>query len=341
MRRLALLTLGAALMSSSCSNRADDFFWFRSADADMPVWVRGSPESRTFVIFLQGGPGNPTQMVDAMFPEVTADLDEHYGMVYFDQRASGVSVGDADPESLTLDQFAEDLDVLVDILRSRYEIDHLFLWGISWGGTLGNYYLLDPERAAKIDGWIEMDGGDNGPLAYQLARPQIIEFANQQIAAGTRERYWEKALEYYDDNPSVLPPPPDNITHYDYVYEAGGYFYDPNDGFKSFLPYFFRGPFGLTYLGNQRYVDAEMDVDTINLHPDLGAITLPALIIWGAEDLVVPLEVGEQTYEALGTPAADKTLVVLEKTAHTVPTEAPAESLAAMHTFINGVVESE
>ncbi len=339
MKVLATVVLAASLTGCVGSQKGDDYFWFRSEGADMPVWVRGQRDSSVFVVFLQGGPGNPTQMVDAMFPEMTADLDQHYGMVYYDQRASGISVGNASPETLSLEQYAEDLDVLVDILHSRYEIEHLFLWGVSWGGTLGNHYLSDPQRQAKIAGWIEMDGGDNMPLAYEISRPKIMDFATAQIAAGTREGYWRKALDYYEENEDKLPPPPQNLTHYNYVFDAGGYFYDPEDGFDSFLPYMFSGPFGVDYFSNQSYVDRHMDIDTINLHPELGAITVPALVIWGENDLVVPVEVGQLTYEALGTAEADKTLLILENTAHTVPNEAPAESLEAMHAFISGVVD--
>ena len=333
------MLLALALLSCSGKKKGDDFFWYRSAGADMPVWVRGKEDAKTFVVFIQGGPGNPTQMVDAMFPEVTKDLDENYRMVYFDQRASGVSVGNANPESLNIQQFADDLDLLIDILHERYDIEHLFLWGISWGGTLGNYYLLDPERQARIDGWIEMDGGENFEMAYNLSRPQIIDFAKAQITAGEREKYWKSALEYYAKHPDKLPPPPDNLQHFFYVYDAGGYFFDPDDGFDSFLPYFFSGPFGTTYFGNQKYVDKHVALDSINLHPQMSAITLPTLIIWGEEDLVVLVEVGRATFDAIGTPESDKTLVIIPETAHTVPNESPVETLEAMHTFISEVVQ--
>jgi pimeloyl-ACP methyl ester carboxylesterase len=315
----------------------DDYFWFRSAGADMPVWVRGQLDGGTFVVFLQGGPGNPTAMVDAMFPEMTPTLDERYAMVYYDQRASGVSVGNASPDTLTVEQYVADLDLLIDLLHERYTIDHLFLWGISWGGTLGNAYLVDAQRQARVDGWIEMAGGENQGLAYSIARPQIIAIAEQRIAAGDRVSYWEGALEYYAEHDERLPAPPDNLQHYFYVYDAGGYFYDPDDGFDSFWPYVFAGPFGLTYFGNQAYVDHNLDADAINLHPEMANITLPSLLIWGREDLVVPLGVGEASFAALGTPSDQKTLLVLDETAHTIPNEAPEESLAAMQVFIEGV----
>ena len=92
---------------------------------------------------------------------------------------------------------------------------------------------------------------------------------------------------------------------------------------------------------NQAYVDSTVDADTLNLHPQMANITIPTLLMWGREDLVVPLEVGEASYAALGTPDDDKTLLVFDDTAHTVPNEAPQESLDAMEAFIDAVLAGE
>lgn len=333
-----LLALGA----SSCigAHPGEDFFWFENDNAEMPVSVRGNVDSGTFVIYLQGGPGNPTQMIDAMFPEMTPTLDERYGMVYYDQRGSGISTGNPSKESMTPEQFAADLDVLIDILEERYTVEHLFLWGISWGGALGNQYLSTGDNQDRVDGWIEMAGGENQVLGYQLARPRVMAHAQEQLDEGNRTSHWEGVLDYYAANVDQLPPPPANIDHYNNVYDAGGYFYDPDDGFDSFAPYVFSGPFSLTtYLANQSFVDRTMDVDSLNLHPQMANITIPALLMWGREDLVVPVGVGEASYAALGTPEADKTLLVFDDTAHTVPNEAPEQSLEAMHSFISDIVD--
>jgi pimeloyl-ACP methyl ester carboxylesterase len=339
MKRILALLLLCGPAACTGAHPGDDFFWFENANAEMPVWVRGQVDSGTFVIYLQGGPGNPTQMIDAMFPEMTPTLDERYAMVYYDQRASGISAGNASEASMTPEQFADDLDVLIDILEERYTVDHLFLWGISWGGTLGNQYLSTDNRQDRVDGWIEMAGGENQVLGYQVARPQVMEHARDQIALGDRVSHWEGALDYYESNPERLPPPPDNLAHYNYVFDAGGYFFDPADGFDSFVPYLFQGPFSLTtYLANQAFVDRVMDVDSQNLHPRMADITIPALLMWGREDLVVPVEVGQASYDALGTPEADKTLLIFDDTSHTVPNEAPAQSLEAMDAFIQDIV---
>ena len=59
----------------------------------------------------------------------------------------------------------------------------------------------------------------------------------------------------------------------------------------------------------------------------LGGVRTPTLILWGAEDRVVPLECGERYAKAM--PAAK--LAVIEKAGHLVDMERPAERRAGHH----------
>ena len=61
----------------------------------------------------------------------------------------------------------------------------------------------------------------------------------------------------------------------------------------------------------------------------LGGVKTPALVLWGAEDRVVPLECGERYAKAM--PAAK--LVVIEKAGHLVDMERPAEVARAIIDF--------
>jgi pimeloyl-ACP methyl ester carboxylesterase len=61
----------------------------------------------------------------------------------------------------------------------------------------------------------------------------------------------------------------------------------------------------------------------------LGGVRTPALVVWGAEDRVVPLECGERYAKAL--PAAR--LVVIEGAGHLVDMERPAELARAIIDF--------
>jgi pimeloyl-ACP methyl ester carboxylesterase len=65
---------------------------------------------------------------------------------------------------------------------------------------------------------------------------------------------------------------------------------------------------------------------------DLGAVTMPTLLLWGAEDEVAPVKSAARYQEALPEAA----LVVFESVGHAVQAEAPMESAAVVHTFLKG-----
>jgi len=52
------------------------------------------------------------------------------------------------------------------------------------------------------------------------------------------------------------------------------------------------------------------------LTPKLKTITLPSLLLWGKYDFVVPPSLGEEMLEELGTPIADKSLILFEQSGH-------------------------
>ncbi|TLS39393.1 alpha/beta hydrolase [Pseudalkalibacillus caeni] len=71
----------------------------------------------------------------------------------------------------------------------------------------------------------------------------------------------------------------------------------------------------------------EGDLSTV----ELNKINIPALLIWGKEDHLVPLRVGKRMARDL----LDSKLIVLEKTGHLVPEEKPDEVFEAMKRFIS------
>src|ERR1041384_2206726 len=103
-KALVMLTclcgLGCAPLSEKYSD--GDFLFLRDNGADMPVWVRGDRHADTFLIYLHGGPGVSAIAGFASAPPFLA-LRDHFRLVFWDQRASGMSQGDPPESSLTLD----------------------------------------------------------------------------------------------------------------------------------------------------------------------------------------------------------------------------------------------
>ncbi len=84
---------------SSCEKseffKTGEYFFLRSEGADMPVWVRGNQNGRVFILVLHGGPGSRASEYIGL-PSFDA-LEKEYALVYWDQRASGNSQGNAKP----------------------------------------------------------------------------------------------------------------------------------------------------------------------------------------------------------------------------------------------------
>ena len=111
--------------------QSGDFFFLVNKGADMPVSVQGNKASGVFILFLHGGPGG-TALQKMDLPAFN-DLESSYATVFWDQRASGSSQGNSQNNLLTLPQFVEDLDKLVDLISGKYNNPKIFLMGHSFG----------------------------------------------------------------------------------------------------------------------------------------------------------------------------------------------------------------
>jgi pimeloyl-ACP methyl ester carboxylesterase len=319
-----LMMVGLLAACKKESSTEGDQFFLRSEGADMPVWVRGNKSARVFILVLHGGPGSYVSEYIGM-PAFNS-LEHEYAVVYWDQRASGDSQGNAKPESLTREQFVRDLDKLVALIQNKYNQPTLFLLGHSWGGTLGTLYLLDAQRQSKIKGWIQVDGLHDTNAAYQLSRAFVMNYAQQQVSAGNQVEKWQKIIRWYEEHPTSELG--EASKHPEYVDEANGYYYKDNPGQEASLKAIFNSPrAGLAELYNSRYVARHEKslLEGLDLSSQMPAITLPTLILWGKHDGILPLPLAQDYYSKLGTPAAQKPVVVFEESAHSPMAEEPAK----------------
>lgn len=327
--RIALLLLVAL---TGCTKgkllKEGDFFYLTNKDALMPVWVRGNKDAGKFIIMLHGGPEGGSSQYYTVFP-AHKKIEEQFAIVYWDQRMCGMSQGNPSMADATLQQFTEDLDKLVTLIQTKYNKPEIFLMGHSWGGALGVNYLLQHQH--KISGWIEIDGGHSWTTANALARTKMIDYAREKIAANSEKDYWGFALNWYNSHPVVGI---NDNTHYTFVGKANGYDYNPkSDSLQvPFTQLLFYSPISTAYFFvpyKFSFLNAGLD-----LQPEIGKITLPSLICWGRHDKVFPVSIATDTYEKLGTPAANKYLHVFDISAHSPNYEQPMEFADAVIRFV-------
>ncbi len=109
------------------------------------VLIRGFDVDRPVLLWLHGGPGGPMMPVAHV---VGGGLEKHVVVVHWDQRGSGRSArSTVSRESLNLEQFLSDTRELIEILRSRFDADRIFLLGHSWGSVLG---LITAQRHPEL-----------------------------------------------------------------------------------------------------------------------------------------------------------------------------------------------
>ena len=330
---LALLAI--VLGSTVVKIWPEDYFWIERANARMPVWVRGNIDSGTFIVFNHGGPGS-SGTAESLFEVSPGNgrsdhasplqvLENDCAVVYWDQRHSGMSTGTADPNDSRMEDFGEDLALVIGELRTRYNVQHLFLIGQSWGHSVALSYLtlVDDwaDNQAGVDGYIDYKGNHEQDVAYQAARPRIVEFANQEIAAGRDVAYWKAAIQFYEQTPDLLDIADFN-AHDEYAFRAMQVYTPIQDRIWVYFKASIFSPLNgwAVYFNNKKTVEAEeftkrIATDTA-LSQSLPRLSLPVLLIYGAKDLRAPVEVGQSIYQAISTPDPQKILLTLPNSRH-------------------------
>lgn len=116
---------------------SEDFVSFRG----FSTWYRVvgdlvQPESAKFpLLVLHGGPGLPHDYLEPL--EALAQEDRH-PVVFYDQLGCGNSDQPHDPSLWTIELFQEELATV----RHELGLDHVHLFGHSWGGMLAMEYAL-------------------------------------------------------------------------------------------------------------------------------------------------------------------------------------------------------
>ncbi len=323
----------------SCNKEplGSDYVFIRHKGADMPVWAKGNLDADVFIIYLHGGPGG-SSFID-IHNNFFSDIEDQYAMVYYDQRASGNSIGHSDEALLTLEQFVEDLDIIVQYVQATYAPQRIVLLGHSWGGTLGTAYLLNTEYRDKIAGWIEVDGGHNlGQGAYQYSRDYVLNVADSLIERQVDTNKWEEIKAYYQDKPTwrdsdII------IQHSKNVTEAGGYFYDDanRDGLVGLNKILFSETDFLALLAQNKQVIKNMDVWHYDFTDRLGEIAIPKLVLWGIADGILPVELAYEAKDAMNLE--DDQFYIFQESAHSPHYEQTALFNQKVISFIENYIE--
>ena len=98
------------------------------------ITIRGKNIHNPVLLELAGGPGGSELPGIRM---VLAPLEDHFVVVNWDQPGAGKSYGAVPIATLTPQRYVSDAHALIQLLRTRFHQDKIYLLGESWGSILG------------------------------------------------------------------------------------------------------------------------------------------------------------------------------------------------------------
>lgn len=277
---------------------------------DQYVMTRGSDIHNPILLFLHGGPGYSQISFARKYQE---KLEEHFVVVNWDQRGSGMSYTFGIPtETMNREQFVEDSKALIDHLCNQYDDEKIYLAGHSWGSELG-LYVIDryPERVAAFISLGQVVNGTEGELlSYDFVVEQAQENRNT------------KALEELEKigRPPYQNPVSDTITQRKWLGKYGGVERKVNTMRDIILSSVFSTEYsgidGLKLALGSKFTAETMwghnaDVDFIR---DLPEVKVPIYFCAGRYDYNTPSVLIEDYYDHISAPK--KELIWFEESAH-------------------------
>ena len=231
-------------------------------------------------------------------------------MIYYDQRASGMTQGNSSSGEITIEQFSDDLDVIVDFTREVIEAETIFIIGHSWGGGLSTYYLIDQDHQDKVNGYVAVAPAFNVVKAMEASRSGMLAVATAFVNLGIRTQYWQGAINFYVDHPVITQP--DFADHLAYIEEADGINFSNAQEVDVNLPDYQLQAFlqNILYTNENMTIEGESIFEAMQLNDQMVGITLPTFLMWGKKDGLIPITLNVDFYDAIGT--ADNEFFYLE-----------------------------
>lgn len=330
--------------SLSCKSQepkgpVDDEIMVQVPESQLYVRVRGNA-NKPLILNLHGGPGGYSGIdIKLMGPR----LEDHFLVAYLDQRGCGKSPKSSNKKMLNINQYVEDLDIVIDSLRSRYAKETVNLMGTSWGGMYGFLYLLKNEKKinafACIDGKVNSEYQNNFLMDFQARKVDSLLEGETDKERKAELEYLAKELKriknsdytnFYQDVNWMLHEVSPKLGFNAYFVDTSKVisFNDVlQDSDLLHLMKYTRDEY--LQIGekaefvNQAFLDGS-EYNNINIEDELSLITTPVAVIQGEYDYVVGPGHAELIYNALtGLSKKDKELHIIPDTGHVPAIESP------------------
>ncbi|MDQ0253445.1 pimeloyl-ACP methyl ester carboxylesterase [Evansella vedderi] len=275
------------------------------------VYIRSQNQYNPIILFLHGGPGaSQIYCADKYFKA----LEHHFILVDWDQRGSGKSYSrNTSKESVSINQYVEDIRVLTEVLKKRFNKEKLYLVGHSWGSVIG---LLAVEKYPElfhsyigIGQVINLVEGEMRGYEYVLEQSKL---KNDTIT--------HKKLN------KIGPPPYNSLFKTAIVRKLvdkyGGYKYQQktklwNDYLKEMLESKHYSLLDIVkWFKGTNYLVKRLNNEllTINFFEQVKKVEIPIYFLAGRFDYITPSSLVEEYFEMVDSP--HKEMIFFENEAH-------------------------
>jgi len=297
----------------------------RIGGMEQRVLIRGRDATNPVLVILHGGPGVSET---GLFRHYDAALEDHFVVVYWDQRGAGGSYrSDIARDSMTIARMERDLDELVDTVAARFNVRRVVLLGHSWGTILGTLYARD--HPGKVAAYVGVAQVANFAQGERLS----LEWAMGE--AGARGDH--KALRALG---RIAPAPSsvdDELELGRWVERFGGTLRGGLSTGKLIWAALRTDEVALPDLirfgrGNRFSLDAlRVEYSRVDLTGSR-SFAVPVIFMLGRYDWHVPSVLAASYFATIEAP--EKRLIWFERSAHNPPFEEPAGFVRAMVTVV-------
>jgi pimeloyl-ACP methyl ester carboxylesterase len=285
---------------------------------EQSVILRGRAITNPVLVWIHGGPGFSET---PLFRHFNAPLEDHFVVVYWDQRYAGLSLDPSapPPSDLSMDDYVSDLNVLVERLKARFRVSKVVLVAHSWGTAIGTLYA--EKHPENVVAYVGIGQIANAPESEKLSYAFALEEA--------RKRQDSQAL----DQLLALGPPPrrgalsstprDLLTRFGGAYHAG----------DISIPKLIRLTLGdgavnwrelASIFFVSKYNDKAMRLDENEvLDTTHTKFRVPVILMSGRYDQICVASLSYRYYQRITAPK--KEFVWFEQSAHSPPFEEPAK----------------
>jgi proline iminopeptidase len=255
------------------------------------------------IIVVHGGPG-----FDHIHMLPFGELASDYKVIFYDQRATGNSTGSVDSNSITVDNFVEDLEGL----RKALKLGNINVIGHSWGAALAAFYGIKYPQNLKT--LILLGAGASSEYLDQYFKniqsnttPED-SFVLKQIAQS--QAFKEKQVEAVQNYFQIAVKP---------------LFHNQSKAEKLDLT------FGKKTVKNQSQVNQLLfeEIRNFNIYNELSIIKCPTLIVHGDSD-PLPVEAPRKIHQHIPRSR----FVTLKQTGHFMFIESPDELFSIIRNFL-------